>query len=127
MKNRHRSIFVILPLIIFVLTGCFRHEPVRHLAAEAALITPHQTTKQEVLSYLGEPEERQSVSENREVWIYYQADKSLLRKTPLVGNKMGNLEYDVLNVSFTGDVADNCVYRRLDEETFRQGIEGEAQ
>lgn len=115
---------VLLLLLALVLSGCVRHKPVRHLAADACLITPTKTTKKEVLSFLGEPDERHELAGGSEEWLYYQANKSLLRKTPYVGKNLGHEEYDVLHVVFTGDTATSCTYRALNEETFRQDEEG---
>ena len=120
-----KKIVAIASLITLLLgaTGCsyYYREPVRHLASDASLLVPGQTTKQEVLSYMGEPDERRQGAAGEEVWIYHQVRKSLLRKTPYLGKKIGQEEYDVMNVTFNGEVLASCVFRLLDEEEFKQG------
>jgi hypothetical protein len=84
------------------------------------LIAPEKTTKEEVLSFLGQPAERQVMENGDEVWIYYQVNKSLLRNTPYVGERIGTENYDVVTVTFMGDRVATCVYRMLSEEEFNK-------
>lgn len=123
MDRKHLWLTVLGFFFLLVLSGCFRHESVRHLAGDACLISPEKSTKQEVLSYLGAPDERRMQPDGGEEWIYYQANKSLLRKTPYFGNNLGYEKYDVLNVSFRGNLVRTCSYRLLAEKEFRQSRE----
>jgi hypothetical protein len=59
------------------------------------------------------------------LWIYYQVNKSTLRKTPYVGDKLGSEEYDVLHITFNGDIVETCTYRSLTKEEFQNGGNGE--
>jgi hypothetical protein len=120
MNNKIVSIIVACGLIL-VLAGCARNKSVRHLAADASLITPHKSSRQEVLTYLGEPEEKHSLSDGSEVWTYYQVNKTVLRKTPYIGDKLGSEEHDVLRVIFQQDTVQDCTYRNVAEEDFKKG------
>jgi hypothetical protein len=114
-----RSMLILL--LALVLPACHR-QPVRHFSSDVSLLLPGSTTKQEVLSSWGAPEQRQ-LEENGETWIYYQANKSFLRKAPLLGGKMGREQYDVAIITFQGEVVRNCTYRSFDEHEFeRTGI-----
>lgn len=109
-------------LAVAVLTaGCMKGEPVRHLASEVCLIAPEKTSKQEVITYLGMPDEIQQMADKDEVWVYYQVERSLLRKTPYIGDQLGYEQYDVVTVTFIGDMVATCVYRVLSEEEFKAG------
>jgi hypothetical protein len=112
---------MLLMLLLLVLPACQR-QPVRHFSADVSLLVPGRTTKQEVLSSWGAPEQRQ-LDEKGDTWIYYQANKSFLRRTPLLGGKMGREEYDVAIITFRGEVVRSCTYRSFDEHDFeRTGI-----
>jgi hypothetical protein len=120
MSPRKNFLHIFALLAVFVLlSGCAR-QPVRHLASDACLLVPGQTAKQEVLNLMGPPDQKIEEGEQGEVWRYYQANKSLLRKTPYVGEKMGNERFDVLTVIFTNETVNSCVYRNFDEEEFEQ-------
>ena len=108
--------------LLLVLAGCMRHESVRHLAGDASLITPNKSTMQEVMAYLGEPEEKYTLADGGEVWTYYQVNKSRLRKTPYIGKKIGSEEYDVLRVTFRQETVQNCTFRTIAEEDFKKGL-----
>ena len=115
----NKTIGVLLLSLLFA--GCSGGKPVRHLSSDAILLIPGKTVKKEVISYMGEPEERRKKENGEEVWIYYQARKSLMRKTPYVGERLGHEEYDVVNVTFSGETLTSCVYRLFGEEEFKRG------
>ena len=109
----------LLCLSLFSLSGCslFRG-PVRHLASDVCLMT-QGTTRQEVLAYMGPPDDQQ-VDKYGEMWIYYQVNKSLLRKTPYIGDNLGTEDVDVVTVRFEGDKVITCAYRSLTAEEFKK-------
>lgn len=106
-------------LLSLSLTGCvFSSEPVRHLASDVCLITPDLTQKQ-VLDILGPPNHQKKSAEEGETWVYYEVKKSLLRKTPYIGDRLGNEDYEVITISFVGNQVRTCAYRALKEEEFK--------
>ena len=111
----------VLLLCSLLFTGCSGGTPVRHLSSDAILLIPGQTVKKDVLSYMGEPDERRMKENGEEVWVYSQVRKSLMRKTPYIGERLGHEEYDVVNVSFSGETVTSCVYRLFGEEEFKRG------
>ena len=119
--NRKFLYLILFAGLLLMLSGCSRPKPVQHLAADACLITPRLSSRQDVINYLGEPAESQKKEDGREVWIYYQSNKSTLRKTPYVGDKLGSEEYDVLHITFNGDIVETCTYRSLTKKEFQNG------
>jgi hypothetical protein len=109
---------VCLCLLGLVGSGCFYREPVRHLSSDICMITPN-LTQQEVLASLGPPDQRQQ-GEQGEIWTYYQVKKSLLRKTPYVGEKLGSQDYEVATITFIGDTVSTCLYRAFNEEELKK-------
>jgi hypothetical protein len=106
-------------LLTFTMTGCYRTQ-VRHLSSDVCLLQPGQTTREEVLAYLGDPDQRQINPEKGETWIYYQGNKSLLRKMPYLGKNMGEEQFDVVMITFQGDLVRTCAYRSFDENEFNR-------
>ncbi|MCF6290479.1 MAG: hypothetical protein L3J03_05745 [Desulfobacterales bacterium] len=121
MYSHRKGLPLLFLFFIAILAGgcSFHHEPVRHLASDAALIVPGQTSKQEVLAYLGEPDERRQAENGEEVWIYVQVTESFLRKAPYIGKRLGSEEYNVMNISFAGNIVTSCVYRLFNEEEYQ--------
>ena len=123
--NRKFLYLILFTVLLLLLAGCSRPKPVQHLAADACLISPKLSSRQDVINYLGEPAESQKQADGSEVWIYYQSNKSTLRKTPYVGDKLGSEEYDVLHITFNGDIVETCTYRSLTKEEFQNGGNGD--
>jgi len=113
------AVFVSLALLAG-LGGCAKKN-VRHLASDVCLVTPEITTKEQVLAYLGQPDEQNEMADGGEIWLYYDAKKDALQGTPYIGNKIGDKKYEMVTVTFGGDIVQTCVYRLLSEEEFAQG------
>lgn len=106
---------VLIGAILLLLSGCFS-KPVRHLASDASLIRAGESTRQDVLLYLGEPNSRRSVGPGVEEFIYYEDKRNLLQRTPLVGGLLDAEGYDLLVVTLTGDRVTGSEFR-----TFTKG------
>jgi hypothetical protein len=130
MKYFFRAISYLLLLVFssMLMTGCFYKQPVRHLTSEVSLVVPHQSTQKEIISFMGFPEKKRKISETEEEWLYFQTNKSLLRRTPLLGTKIGYEEYDVAIIRFSNAIVTSSQYRSLTQEEFKQlGIAESAQ
>jgi len=103
---------------LFFLSGCFFKAPVRHLASDVCLMS-QGTTRQEVTKYMGPPDDQQ-VDQYGEMWIYYQVNKSLLRKTPFIGDRLGTEDVDVVTIRFEGEQVTACAYRSLTVDEFKK-------
>ena len=116
-----------LSFLIFF-AGCASRSYVRHLASDACLIVPQQSTAKETLSLLGQPDEKRNLSDGTEEWIYFENQKSLLRKMPYLGPKLGYENFDLVIVHVKGEIVSSCTYRRLTEEEFKDsGIKSDHQ
>ena len=74
-----RSTLFLLFLVLFLLGGCHSKQ-VRHLASDAALIKPGQTTAKEVQKYLGEPDGRREVRPGSSEYVYYAGSAGHVRR-----------------------------------------------
>ena len=109
-------VFGLLPML-----GCGGPKPtVRHLSSEVCLLLPGKMSQNDVIGVLGDPSVRRTEDDGRIVWFYYQGHESTMRKTPLIGKKLGEEEYDVVTITFDGDTLLACVYRSLDEKEFNE-------
>ena len=59
-------------LLLFLLLGGCQSKQVRHLASDASLIKPGQSTLQDVQRYLGEPDNRREVGPGVTEYVYYE-------------------------------------------------------
>ena len=121
----HKKLYGIAAVVCVALflsmAGCAKKN-VRHLASDVCLITPERTTKEQVLAYLGQPDEQYEMAEGGETWIYYDMKKTALRDTPYIGDKIGDKKYEMVKVKFGGgDIVQTCVYRLLSDEEFAEG------
>jgi hypothetical protein len=111
-----------------IFAGCSSHSYVRHLASDASLIVPQKSTTQEVVSLLGQPDQRRSLIDGTEELVYFQTNKSFLRSMPFIGDKIGQEEFDLVVVLVKQDVVISCTYRLLKEEEFwDSGIKSDVQ
>lgn len=121
MSNKWYIMAAALLAVLFLgLAGCAK-KSVRHLASDVCLITPEVSTKEQVLTYLGQPDEQYEMADGTETWFYYEVRKSLLNNTPYVGDKIGDKKYETVKVTFTGEVVQTSLYRSMSEEEFQEG------
>ncbi|WP_028319274.1 hypothetical protein [Desulfobulbus elongatus] len=105
---RH-SLFVLL-CILALLGGC-QTTQVRHLASDAALIKPGQTTVKEMQKYLGEPNGRREVSPGVSEYVYYEDRPGMFGDMPVLGSMTGPTGYEMIVVTVGNDVVTNCEFR----------------
>ena len=123
-KNLCASALAVCLVFMLGMMGCAKKN-VRNLASDVCLVAPEKTTKQEVFNYLGQPDEEYKTADGNTLWIYYEVKKSMLRSTPYIGEKIGEEAYEVVKVSFIGDIVQSIVYRAMDEEDFKEEGLGE--
>jgi hypothetical protein len=117
MKIHSKIILLILLTTFVIATGGCSRKNVRHLASDVCMISKG-ISQQEVLTYLGAPAERKA-GETGEIWTYYQVKKSMLRKTPFIGDNLGTEDVAMATVQFEGDKVITCVYRSFTPEEFQ--------
>ncbi len=121
MYKKWLVIFIALFVSLLLgLAGCAKKN-VRHLASDVCLVSPEKTSKEQVLAYLGQPDQQYEMADGGETWIYYDAKKSALRGTPYIGDKIGEKKYEMVKVTFAGQIVQTVIYRSLTEEEFEEG------
>ena len=100
---------MILAAVVLVLSGCY-NKPVRNLASDAALIKVGQSTRDDVLAYLGEPDDQQTDAGGVEKWLYTEQTATTLEKAPVVGKYFGSPAIGRVVVTLKGDRVVGCVY-----------------
>ena len=84
---------------------------------------PEKTTKQEVVSFLGQPDRKIFTGDNNlETWLYLKTNKSFTRKMPMFGDMLGTQSYETVTVTFEAGRVRACVYREHDENEFEKFI-----
>ncbi len=114
---RRFAVLLISVLLLMVMSGCYNH-PVRHLASDVGLIKAGETTRQEVISLLGDPDSTRMVSATTEEWTYYDEDKSLLQKTPLMGGAFSSKGYNTVVLLLNGDIVTAARYGAYNKDEF---------
>jgi len=108
-------------LLLLIFAGCAGiGAPVRHLSSDVCLVMPESTTREEVISFLGEPDRKMTTAENQELWLYLKVNKSFSKKMPLIGDKLGTENYETVTITFDGDLVRTCLYRQFDEAEFEK-------
>lgn len=110
-----RTITLLLLALLLICSGCYM-TPVRHLAADVALLTVGESTQEEVLIYLGEPDEQVDLGDGVVKWIYKETDQTLLERTPYFGKHIGSPEYRQVVVTLTNGIVTDTFYSASDED-----------
>ena len=101
---------ILLLLLILSLSAC-SNRPVRHLASDASLIKAGESSRREVLLYLGEPNVVRSIGPETDEMVYYADRTGIVGKTPLIGNAFDEAAYETLIITLEGDLVTNCEFR----------------
>lgn len=96
-------------LVAFTLSGCYT-TPVRHLASDAALLKVGESKRNDVLIYLGEPDEQIVLGKGEEKWLYKEYEHSMVKSAPLVGKYFGKPNYGTLAVTLKNDIVADIIY-----------------
>lgn len=120
----HKKMYIVAVALFVALfmgmAGCAKKN-VRHLASDVGLITVEKTTKGQVLTYLGQPDEQNEMADGSETWIYYNVKKDALQDTPYIGDKIGDKKHEMVKVTFGDEIVQTCIYRLLTDEEFSEG------
>jgi hypothetical protein len=114
MKPRLKVILFILGLAL-TLSGCYM-TPVRHLASDVGLLKIGVSTREDVLVYLGEPDEEVDLGNGRQQWLYKDVEKGFFEKLPLIGQYLGNPEIMKAQVILTNNIVTECTYQATDDD-----------
>lgn len=101
--------------VLLLIAGCYS-KPVRHLASDASLIKAGESSRQDVLRYLGEPDGQRTVAPGIEEYVYSEDLRSFSQRAPLLGSWLGTEGYETLIVTFTGDRVTDLEFRAYREK-----------
>lgn len=101
--------------LLLLLNGCYT-KPVRHLASDASMIRAGESTRVDVLTYLGEPNARRTLGPGVEEYLYHEDKRNILQRQPVVGSMMDAEGYEILIITLTGDMVTDSEFR-----TFKKG------
>jgi len=101
--------------MLLLLSGCYT-KPVRHLVSDASLIKAGESTRADVLTYLGEPNGRRTVAQGVEELVYYEEKRNVLERSPVLGSMLDAGGYEMLIITLTGDLVTKSEFR-----TFTKG------
>jgi hypothetical protein len=100
---------LILTGALFCLAAC-GGAPVRNLASDAAMIKAGETSRQELLQMLGQPDQRRAGNDREEILVYHEKETSRLKATPLVGRLLSPRREATLTVVIRDDVVFSARY-----------------
>lgn len=106
-SSRFSLIFVFV--LLFLLTGCY-NTPVRHLASDVSLLKSGVSTTNDVLTYLGKPDEQYVRDDGADVWVYKEAIRSDLERAPLFGHHLKESGDDRVVVILLNNIVDSCTF-----------------
>ena len=109
--------YLLYGLLLAGLVSC-AGKPVRHLTSDASLITVGSSTKEDVLTFLGDPDEQEILSSDSERWVYYEERRSTLQRAPLVGDWFGKAGFSRIVVRFDGNTVAECIYQSREPGEF---------
>ena len=107
--------FLLLFLVFCSVSGCYI-TPVRHLASDVALLQVGKTTSEEVIVFLGDPDEQHDLGDGMQKWLYKEKDVGLLQRTPWIGSKLGSPEIRQAVITLKNGVVSSCDYSYSDED-----------
>ena len=109
-----RSTLFMFFLALLLLSGCYSKQ-VRHLASDAALIKPGQSSVKDVQKYLGEPNGRREISPGVSEYVYYEDRPGFFGNMPVLGPMAGPGGYEMIVVTIGEDMVSNCEFRNFNE------------
>lgn len=109
------KIFLLVLLTLVAVSGCYTKQ-VRHLAADVALLKVGVSTEEDVVIFLGEPDEQKDLGSGVQKWLYSDKKMSFLEKAPLVGKRFGEPEFLEVIVTLTDKIVSEVVYSSSDAD-----------
>ncbi len=119
MLNSFRLILLLFILLFSIqsLSGC-SSKPTRHLVSDVAMISAGNTSREEVLKLMGDPDSKRMLNADVEEWVYYEEKSATLEGTPLFDGVFDPEGYDMVLITFSGDIVKTCHYRGHDDDEF---------
>lgn len=108
-------IMLFLLAAVFALSGCY-NKPVRHLASDAALLKTGESSSEDVLVYLGDPDEQKSLADGVEKWLYKKKEMNFFERIPYAGKYIGAPEYSQVVVTIANGIVTDVTFFQSDED-----------
>ena len=112
-----RLIAILILILSAVLSGCY-NKPRRHLASDAILIEVGSSNRNDVLTYLGEPDKQRILDNGREEWVFIEEKPSGLQRAPLFGGFFNGNGYENVFIVFQDDIVQLCQFRDNAKDEF---------
>ncbi|MDX9833831.1 MAG: hypothetical protein RBT36_01290 [Desulfobulbus sp.] len=110
-----RHILLLLFAALFLLGGCHGKQ-IRHLASDAALIKPGESTIRDVQKYLGEPNGRRDVAPGVAELVYYEDRPGFFGNVPVLGSMTSSTGYEMIVVTLENDQVTDCEFRTFNKK-----------
>ena len=117
MVGRMRIITLLGLVALLLLSGCY-NKSVRHLASDASLIKVGSSTREDVLTYLGEPDAQRDLGNGREEWVFIEEKPSELQRAPVVGGYFDGKGFDKVFIVLENDIVQSCQFRDFADDEF---------
>ncbi|MGL1932744.1 MAG: hypothetical protein OCC45_13445 [Desulfotalea sp.] len=107
-----------LMLCVFALSllaGCY-NKPVRHLNSDVSLIKKGTSTRQDVLLFIGEPDDMKIAGDGLERWIYSEELRNTRESLPLIGEYLGNPDVTGVVVIMKNGIVIDTTYTASDAD-----------
>jgi hypothetical protein len=108
--------FFFLTLLLFT-GGCY-NKTIRHLASDAVLIKTGSSSRNDVLTYLGEPDTIRMFGDGGEEWTYVEERPGTLQALPLIGRYFGGGYYEKISVVLQNDIVQSSRFREFSDDDF---------
>ena len=115
MHARPRFFVSVVLVMLLLLPACY-NKTIRHLASDASLIEVGKSTRADVLTYLGEPDEQVRLDDKREQWIYTEEKVSVWQRAPVVGSYFDGRGYDKVFIVLEDDLVKSCQFREFQDD-----------
>ena len=118
MLNTFRTLFILsVALLALSMAGC-SGTPTRHLVSDVCMIKAGQTSRQDVLQLMGDPDSKRMVSDDTEEWVYYEEARATMQDTPLVGGALDPEGYSMVVITLSGNTVTTCRYSGFEDDEF---------
>lgn len=118
MLNIFRPLFFFTILFLALsMAGC-SNTPTRHLVSDVCMIKTNQTSRQEVLKLMGDPDSKRMLSPDTEEWVYYEEARAMMQDAPLVGGAFDPAGYNMVVITFSGNTVATCRYSGFEDDEF---------
>lgn len=110
-----RKVLLLGLILILPLSGCYT-KPVRHLAADVAMIQVGKTGEEDVVVFLGKPDKTRSLTDGHLQYLYEDNRRTLLEKTPGLGKYFGSPNIQRAVVTFKNGIVSDLQFFESDDD-----------